>query len=304
MANDSNMSFLEHLEELRWHIIRSLLAVLVFTIVAFIFPNILFDSIILAPTKEGFITNRLFCHLGELTGFKESLCINKNFPPLINTRAAGQFTLHISSSLIAGIIVAFPYIFWEFWRFLSPALKSNERRYARGSVFFSSMLFFMGVAFGYWVISPLTINFLGGYTITHTLDNLIDIRSYITTVTSVVLAAGVVFELPVLIYFLSKIGLVTPDFLRKYRRHAIVIILALSALITPPDIFSQFLVGIPLVILYEVGIGISKRIKKSHDREALLALAEGEKESEEKMTRRQRRKTRRAEKKKAAKKSD
>ena len=256
---EAEMGFLDHLEVLRWHLIRSFSAIIIFAIVAFVFYQIIFDAIILAPKTPEFITNRLFCELGNLINVK-TLCINTKPFQIININMAGQFSTHIMVSLVAGFLLSFPYIFWEIWSFVKPALYNNEQKHTRGAVFFSSLLFFMGVLFGYYLIVPLSVHFLGGYHISNQVLNQINLGSYISTVTSIVLAAGIVFELPIIIYFLSKAGLITPDILKTYRRHSLVVILALSAIITPPDIFSQILVAFPLVILYEVGIKISKRI--------------------------------------------
>jgi sec-independent protein translocase protein TatC len=170
-------------------------------------------------------------------------------------------------SLIAGFVVSFPYVFHEFWRFIVPALYSKEKRHARGAVFYSSLLFLLGVLFGYFVIVPLSVHFLGSYSVSEQVTNQINLISYVSTVASVVLAAGVIFELPILVFFLSKAGLVTPEFLKKYRKHSLVLILALSAIITPPDIFSQVLVSFPLIFLYEIGIGISRRINVKREQE-------------------------------------
>ncbi len=260
------MSFLEHLEELRWHLIRATLAVFAMAIVAFIYHNIIFDKIILAPKDPSFFTNRMLCRLGDLVNVSK-LCINSKPLEIININMAGQFTTHIVVSLLAGLIVAFPYVFWEFWRFMRPALYDKERKYARGAVFYSSVLFLLGILFGFYIISPLSVNFLGSYSVSQEVINRINLRSYISTVTTVTLAGGITFELPVVVYFLTKVGLITPDFLKRYRKHAIVIILVLAAIITPPDVFSQILVFIPLLILYEVSIWISKRIKKKQDAE-------------------------------------
>ncbi len=260
----SNMTFLEHLEELRWHLIRAILSVLIFAILAFVFRGIIFDTIILAPKSPEFITNRLLCQLGEIVHSK-ALCINAKNLQIINIKMAGQFSTHIIVSIVAGLLVAFPYVFYEFWLFLKPALYDKEKKHARGAVFFSSTLFSLGILFGYYVITPLSVHFLGSYNVSNEVVNQINLGSYINTITSVALASGVIFELPIFIYFLSKIGLVTPDFLKKYRRHAIILILALSAIITPPDIFSQVLVCFPLILLYEVGIVISRRIARQHD---------------------------------------
>lgn len=255
------MTFLEHLEELRWHLIRAFSSVIIIAIVAFIFNEIVFDKIILAPKNPDFITNRLLCLLGQKMNIPK-LCINTKPFQLISIKMAGQFTMHITTSIVAGIIVGFPYIFWEFWRFLKPALYDNEVKHTRGAVTISSLLFLSGVLFGYFIIAPLSIHFLGSYNVSEQVINQINLKSYIGTVTSVTIAAGVTFELPILIYFLSKAGLVTPVFLKKYRRHAIIVIMTLAAIITPPDIFSLILVTFPLLILYEVGIVISKKIYK------------------------------------------
>lgn len=253
------MTFLEHLEELRWHLIRAFTAVVILAIVAFIFSDIVFDKIILAPKNPDFFSNRLLCLLGQRMDIPK-LCINTKTFQLISIKMAGQFTMHITTSIIAGIIVGFPYIFWEFWRFMKPALRENEIKHTRGAVTVSSLLFLLGVIFGFFIIAPLSVHFLGSYSVSDQVLNQINLKSYIGTVTSVTIAAGVTFELPVLIYFLSKAGLVSPEFLKKYRRHAIIVIMTLAAIITPPDIFSLILVTLPLIALYEVGIIISKKI--------------------------------------------
>jgi sec-independent protein translocase protein TatC len=261
MARSNNMTFLEHLEELRWHLIRAFASVIIVAIVAFIFSDIVFNHVILAPKNPDFFTNKMLCLLGEKVNIPK-LCINDEPFQIINIKMAGQFTIHITISIFAGIIVAFPYIFWEFWSFIKPALYENELKHSRGAVTISSLLFIMGVCFGYFIIAPLSIHFLGSYNVSDQVLNQINLKSYIGTVTSVTLAAGVIFELPILIYFLSKAGLVTPEFLRKYRRHAIIIVMVIAATITPPDIFSLILVTFPLLILYEAGIVISKKVVK------------------------------------------
>lgn len=261
MANKTmnEMSFLEHLEALRWHLVRSITAIVVFAIAAFIFKDFIFSNIIIAPKTPEFFTNRSLCALGNMIGIP-ALCINAEPFQLININMAGQFTTHIMVSLIIGLMLAFPYLIFEIWRFIGPALYEKEQQYARGAVFFISLLFILGVLFAYYVIIPLSVNFLGSYQVSQEVMNQINLMSYISTVSSIALAAGVLFELPVLIYFLTKTGLITPEFLIKYRKHSLVIVLALSAIITPPDVFSQILVAFPLMFLYEVGIRISKRI--------------------------------------------
>lgn len=266
------MSFLDHLEELRWHILRSLVAILIFAIVAFIFKGIIFDVILIAPKTPEFPTNRWLCMLGQHFDIQR-LCINSRPFDLQTVKMAEQFTMHIVVSLLAGFVISFPYVFWEFWKFLKPAMYDKERKTARGAVFFTSLLFMLGVAFGYFLITPLSVHFLGNYKVSEEVLSNPTLKSYVQTVTSVILSSGVVFELPILVFFLSKIGLITPSFLKKYRRHSVVLILALSALITPPDLFSQIMVSMPLIVLYEVGIGISRRILK--EKEAKEAAESG-----------------------------
>ncbi|MEN8157508.1 MAG: twin-arginine translocase subunit TatC [Bacteroidota bacterium] len=261
---ESEMSFLDHLEVMRWHLLRSIAAVFIFALAAFIFKEIVFDKIILAPKEPEFPTNRWLCQLGEIIGLKR-ICINQDPFTLQTVKMAEQFSMHIIVSLVAGIVVAFPYIFWEFWRFIVPALYDKEKRSASGAVFYTSLLFTLGVAFGFFIIAPLSVNFLGNYRVSESVISAPTLRSYVQTITSVVLAAGIVFQLPILVYFLSKVGLVTPTFLKRYRRHSIILIVTLSAIITPPDVFSQVLVALPLMILYEIGISISRRIMKQQE---------------------------------------
>jgi sec-independent protein translocase protein TatC len=257
--SNEEMTFLEHLEDLRWHLVRSLIAIIVLGVVAFIFHDIVFDELIMAPKSPDFFTNKALCSFGNAIHVK-ALCINMNPFEIINIKMAGQFMTHIVVSLIAGIIVGFPYIFFEFWRFISPAFYEKEKRHTRGAIFFTSLLFILGVLFGYYIICPLSVHFLGSYTVSAEVANRIHLTSYISTVSSITLASGILFELPILVFFLTKIGIVTPGFLKKYRKHALIIILALSAIITPPDVFSQILVAVPLLLLYEISIRISRRI--------------------------------------------
>lgn len=264
-TNEGEMTFLQHLEELRWHLIRAAVAVVAGAIVAFIFKDIIFDKIILAPNNPDFITNRLLCRLSELVKVP-ALCINQDPVQLISIKMSGQFTTHINISLVAGLILAFPYIFWEFWSFFRPALYEKERKYARGAVSAASLLFMIGILFGYFVITPLSINFLGSYRVSQIVQNQINISSYIGSVTSVALAAGITFELPILVFFLARIGVITPQFMRRYRRHSIIVILTVAAIITPPDIFSLILVAVPLLFLYEVSIFIAARVVKKMEK--------------------------------------
>jgi sec-independent protein translocase protein TatC len=268
-SGKGEMTFLEHLEELRWHIIRSVLVMVVVSVVAFIYKRIIFDVILLGPSKPDFWTNRMVCFAGEKLHIA-GLCLNTKPIVLQNTQLAGQFIAHIKISLITGLIVAFPYLFYEFWRFVKPALYQNERRHATGAVFYITLLFLLGVLFGYFLIEPFSINFLYNYQVSEIVKNIPTLASYISLVTSIVLVSGIMFELPVLIYFLSRIGLITPKFLKHYRKHAIVVILLVAGIITPtPDMFTQLLVSIPMLILYEIGIILSRRVEKEREKESL-----------------------------------
>ncbi len=265
-TQDKEMSFLDHLEIFRWHLIRSIIAIVFFAMIAFIFKDIVFDIILLGPKYPTFPTYKALCAVSQYLGLKDAFCITESPFSLMNISMSGQFSTHITSSIFAGFIVAFPYVFWEFWRFISPALHANEIKMAQGIVFFSSILFLLGVFFGYYVLAPLSVNFLGSYQVSSSVANQISLTSFISTVTTVSFATGIVFELPVLTYFLTKIGLLTPDFMRVYRKHAIVVILILAAIITPPDVTSQILVLLPLIVLYEISIKISERVVRHQEK--------------------------------------
>jgi sec-independent protein translocase protein TatC len=259
--SDAEMSFFDHLEELRWHIIRGAIAVVVFAIIAFSFKEFLFDQVIFGPKNIHFWTYRMFCILSEKV-HQPDLCVTKFNFIIQNTELAGQFSMHFMVAIFAGIIVGFPYLLWELWRFISPALKEKEKKYSTGLIGAGSILFLLGVLFGYFIIFPLTINFLGGYTVSVEIVNQVTLDSYISMLLTLSLATGITFELPILIYFLSKMGIVTPKFMRKYRRYAIVGILVLAAVITPsPDIMTQLIVATPLFILYEISIFVSAAVK-------------------------------------------
>ncbi len=260
--NKAEMSFLEHLEVFRWHLVRSTIVILLFTILAFIFKSFVFDTVILAQKNSDFWTYELFCKFSHLIGRGDDLCMSEISFSLINITMSGQFTIHIVTSLVAGIVLAFPYMLFEIWRFITPALKKGEKKYALGLVFSGSLLFTLGILFGYYFVSPLSVQFLGNYEVSEQVQNQITLSSFISTVTTVTLVCGLVFQLPLIVFFLSKLGLITPEFMRKYRKHAIVVTLVLSAIITPPDISSQVLLTIPLLILYEFSIYISKIVVK------------------------------------------
>nr|WP_299384271.1 twin-arginine translocase subunit TatC [Allomuricauda sp.] len=260
--NPNEMSFLDHLEELRWHLIRSVAAIVIVACGAFIMKDFIFDTIIFGPKKMDFPTYQFFCKIATFFGIESEFC-GESLPFTIQNRTmAGQFSAHIWTSIWAGFIIAFPYVLWELWRFISPGLHENERKYSRGFILVASSLFFLGVLFGYYVVAPLSINFLGTYQVSKEVLNEIDISSFIATVRSSVIACGVMFELPIIIFFLTKVGLVTPEILKKYRKMALVVVLILCAVITPPDVTSQIIVAIPVLMLYQASIYISSIVVK------------------------------------------
>ena len=262
---EEGMSFLDHLEDLRWHLIRATLAVVIAGFVAFIFKSFIFDVLLFGPAHADFFSYDMLCRISTKLGIDGGFCFEE-MPFRIQSRTmGGQFSAHVWTSITAGFIIAFPYVIYEFWKFVAPAMHDNERKHAKGFIFVTSLLFFLGVLFGYYVVTPLSINFLGKYQVSESVFNDFDLSSYIGLVRASVLASGLIFELPIVIYFLTKVGVVTPDFLKKYRKYALVIVLILSAIITPPDIVSQIIVAIPVLILYEVSIVISKIMYKKEE---------------------------------------
>ncbi len=267
MSSEKEMSFLDHLEELRWHVVRSVFAILAFTIGSFIAAKWIFSNIIFAPAYASFPTFQWLCKLGQLVNMEETLCI-EDIPIKIQSRImTGQFTMHLTASLVMGIIISFPYVAWEIWRFIKPGLQPTERKYSRGAVFSISVLFFMGVSFGYYILAPLAIYFLSNYSISDIIVNEFDITSYVGTVTTLVLGSGILFQLPIVVYFLSQVGIVTPELLRGFRKHAIVVILVIAAIVTPPDPLSQVLITFPLYTLYEFSIFVSAFVARRKRRE-------------------------------------
>lgn len=263
-VEEQEMTFLDHLEELRWHLVRSLSAILVFAVAAFVSKSFVFGVIILGPSKTDFLTYQVLCQLSELLNSK-ALCIEQ-LPFIIQSRQmTGQFAMHITSSFVIGLICAFPYAFWEIWRFVKPGLYPKERKAARGATFYVSLLFTIGVLFGYFLVTPISVNFLANYQIDPTILNEFDIISYVSTVTTLVLACGLLFQLPIVVFFGTKAGILTSRLMRTYRKHAIIVILVLGAMLTPPDPFSQVLIAVPLVMLYQLSIYIAKRVEKEEE---------------------------------------
>lgn len=258
---EGEMSFFDHLEALRWHLIRSALAIVVFTIVVFAFYSWIYDNIIMAPSKSDFWTFRMMCDLGKM--LHRDMCPGKINIQLINTEMAGQFTLQIDSSLMIGLVLGIPYLLYEIWLFVKPALHEKEKKAASGFVFYASILFLCGVMFGYFVITPVSLNFLAGYTVSTQIQNLFSIDSYISSVSTLTIATGLVFELPILVYILANLGILTPKFMKESRRYAIVIILIIAAVVTPtPDMLTMTVVAIPLYLLYELSIGVAGSVQK------------------------------------------
>ncbi|HKL35388.1 MAG TPA: twin-arginine translocase subunit TatC [Salegentibacter sp.] len=263
---EPEMSFLDHLEDLRWHLIRAVIAIVIAGSIAFLLKGFIFDVLLFGPSRGDFFSYDMLCRISSSLGLDAGFCFDE-MPFRIQSRTmGGQFSAHVWTSITAGFIIAFPYVIYQFWQFVSPAMHDNERKHAKGFIFITSLLFFIGVIFGYYVVTPLSINFLGKYQVSEAVFNDFDLSSYIGLVRASVLASGLIFELPIVIYFLTRVGVVTPQFLKKYRKYALVIVLILSAIITPPDIVSQIIVAIPVLILYEVSILISKVIYKQEQR--------------------------------------
>ena len=258
---DRPLSFVEHLDNLRVHLIRGIVAIILFSILAFFFKGFIFDQVILKPKDDTFLTSKLLCKASVQFDIP-ALCINQTELDIINIDLAGQFKAHLLISVIFGFLIAFPYLVFELWKFIKPALKKREFEYARGMVFWVSSLFSFGVLFGYFIIVPLAVNFLGNYSISAELKNTINFASYFSTIATTALGTGIIFELPVAAFVLAKIGLITPKIMKKYRKHAIVVSFIMSGILTPPDVFSQVLVAFPIAFLYEISILIVARVHK------------------------------------------
>ncbi|MDX1479276.1 MAG: twin-arginine translocase subunit TatC [Saprospiraceae bacterium] len=250
------MTFLEHLEALRWHLLRALASIVVVGIGVFLAKDFIFDVVILGPTKQDFATYQWICNASE------RLCFFPEGLEIITRDIAEQFLSHIKVSIWIGLVVAFPYVFFEFWQFIKPGLYEKEKKAARGVVFICSFLFITGVLFGYFVIAPFAVTFLSSYSVSPDVLNTVTLTSLVNSMTMFTIPTGIVFELPVLAYFLAKVGLISADFLKKYRKHALVVILIMAAIITPPDVITQFLIGIPIYLLFELSIIIARRVEK------------------------------------------
>ncbi len=262
------MSFLQHLEELRWHLVRSAIVIVVFGIAAFCFNDFIFDTVIFGPLQQDFISYRALCSLGFRIGAGDVMCMTVK-PPLLQTLGASeQFFNHMWIALLCGLILGFPFVLWEFWKFVRPALNNQEVGPVKVFVFVASILFMIGICFGYFLLFPMSYNFLINYQVSSSgivqTQNTFD--DYISLISTMTLVAGIIFEMPVLVYFLTRMTLLTPAFMRNYRKHAVVVILVLAAVITPsPDVTSQMVVAIPMYLLYEVSVFVSAWAIKKHN---------------------------------------
>lgn len=261
--NPDEMSFLDHLEDLRWLLVRSTIGILASAVLVFFISDYIFDEVIFGPTNANFISYKLLCDVTTFFGSDASLCITEIPFYVQNTEMEGQISILIWICITGGFIVSFPFVLWQIWKFIKPALYQKERQSALMFIFSASLLFFAGVLFGYYVIVPLSVHFFATFTVSSVIKNEFNLSSYIGLIKTSVIACGLLFELPIIIYFLSKMGLVTPVFLKTYRKHALVIILIAAAIVTPPDVISQIIVTIPLMLIYELSILISAAVAKN-----------------------------------------
>jgi sec-independent protein translocase protein TatC len=262
---EAEMSFFQHLEVLRWHIIRSVIAIGVFAILSFSFYDFVFNQIIMGPKNLDFWTYRMMCKVGELMNL-DGFCVEKIPFNIINTELAGQFMLQINSCLLMALALGFPYLLFEIWLFVKPALTEVERKSASGFVFYATILFALGALFGYYIVVPLSVNFLANVSLSTEITNQIKIDSYLSTIATLTLGCGVVFLLPILIFILSKLGFMTPQFMRASRRYAVVIILIIAAIITPTaDVITLLTVSAPMFILYELSISVSANVQRKRE---------------------------------------
>lgn len=264
----AEMSFIDHLEELRWHIIRSVIAIIIGAIVVFIFIRDIVDKILFGPTDKDFISYKWFCNLSHWLGLGDTVCVTPVDAKFQSNTMTGQFISSFTIAFMGGLIVAFPYVFWEFWKFVKPALSEQEKKRTRGVVLWVSLLFFAGVFFGYFVLTPFMVNFYFNYTLSDKVVVFPNFSDYLENLVYTTVGIGILFQLPLLVMVLAKVGILTARFLRKYRRHALVMILIAAAIITPTtDPFSLTIVTIPLYLLYEAGISIAARINKRQEKQ-------------------------------------
>ncbi|WP_010134495.1 twin-arginine translocase subunit TatC [Ochrovirga pacifica] len=268
MSDTKEMSFLDHLEELRWHLVRSTICVFLFAIILFVFQKQVYNHFLLAHLESDFATYQWFCEVFTKIGIDSSFCNLELNSKLQSLSPTNQLMNALWTSFILGAILAFPYIIWEMMKFIMPGLTPKERQKSKGFIFIATFLLIIGLLFSYYVIAPMSVYFFYNYQITDAIVNNFQFDSYIGLITNTLLGVSIVFELPLVVYFLTKIGLITPEFLKKYRKHALVLVLIVAAVITPPDVASQIIVAIPILILYEISIWVSRIIVKKQQKEA------------------------------------
>ncbi|MES3016595.1 MAG: twin-arginine translocase subunit TatC [Bacteroidota bacterium] len=261
MSIEAEMSFFDHLDVLRGHLIRASIAIVIFAVAAFSYYSFIFDEIIMGPGRVDFWTYRMMCAAVAKFSLGPEFCVTRLNYEIINTELGGQFTLQLNSSLMIGIILGVPYLLFEIWRFVKPALHENERKSAAGFVFWASLLFIIGLLFGYYIVSPLSVNFLTNFEVSKIINNKITIDSYFSIIATLSIGSAITFELPTVVFILSKLGIMTPQFMRASRRYSTVIILIIAAIVTPtPDLIIMLTVSLPLFLLYEVSIYISAMV--------------------------------------------
>jgi len=258
------MGFLEHLEELRWRIVKALAAIVLGALIALGLKSFLFDVIIFGPIQPWFPTNSFLCSVSN------ELCIDGAASTFQSLKLPTQVSVYIITGLVAGLVMAFPYVFYQLWGFISPGLKQKERKQARGITFWVSMLFFLGILFGYYIIAPVSVQFFLNFSVSDLVKNDFTLDSYVSVVTMATLATGLLFQLPVVVLILAKLGLITPELMKKYRKHALIAVLLLSAIITPPDITSQVLITLPLMFLYEISILVARRVQRKGRKDGIV----------------------------------
>jgi sec-independent protein translocase protein TatC len=263
----AEMSFLQHLEELRWHLVRSAIVVVVFAIAAFCFNDFVFDTVIFGPLRKNFISYEVLCSLGHKMGVGDVMCILVKEQHLQTLSASEQFFNHMWISFLVGVILGFPFVLWELWKFIRPALKNQEVGPVKIFVVIATLLFLIGIFFGYFLLFPMSYNFLVNYQVSSSgivqTQNTFD--DYISLISTMTLVSGIIFEMPILVYFLTRMTLLTPQFMRKYRKHALIIILIVAAIVTPsPDVTSQMIVALPMYFLYELSVFVSVWAIKKH----------------------------------------
>jgi sec-independent protein translocase protein TatC len=266
----AEMSFVDHLEVLRGHLFRSLIAVILGAIVVGVYNKFFIKKVLMGPTHNDFPTYAIMCKAGRSLGLGKAMCMEGIGIKMQNTAVSGQFSMFFTVVFIGGFIIAFPYVFWQFWKFVKPALTKKEMQKSRGVIFWVSFLFFLGVLFGYYVLAPYTVNFFSNFQMDENIQNIWTIGSYIETLVPLILGTGLAFQLPLVMFFLARVGIVTATSLRKVRKYAIVVIVVVAGLITPPDVISQVIVSVPLLILYEISVMLTARVEKEKAHEEAL----------------------------------